>query len=83
LEPPKLQYSYLSSTAKDVVDLTANMIATGSSAVVTIPTINVERGVGSYYFDHLIEEEKKSKGRKKIFRTLRVSREQSSRKLST
>ncbi len=46
-----LNYNILTTLPqqKDVVDLTATMVATQSLAGITIPTINVERGVGSYY----------------------------------
>jgi hypothetical protein len=41
------------------------MVATESSAGIPRPTIHVKWDVGSYYIDHLIEEENKSEGRKK------------------
>jgi hypothetical protein len=47
------------------------MITTESSAGVTVPAIYVDWGVRSYGIDHLTEEEKKSKGRKKKFVNLK------------
>jgi hypothetical protein len=44
--------------------------ASKSDAAIHIPRLNVESGVGSYYIDRLIEEEKKSEGRKNKFENL-------------
>jgi hypothetical protein len=65
-----LNYNILTSLPleKDVVDLT---VASESEAVIHIPRLNIENGVGSYYIDRLIEEEKKSMGRKNKFENLK------------
>jgi hypothetical protein len=60
--------------AKDVVDLTTE---SESQAIVTnasikpLPAFNIDRGVGSYYLDRLIEEERKIDGRKKKFEEIK------------
>ena len=46
-------------------------VASESEAVIHIPRLNIENGVGSYYIDRLIEEEKKSMGRKNKFENLK------------
>ncbi len=66
-----LNYNILTSLPreKDVVDLTT--AASKSDAVIHILRLNIESGVGSYYIDRLIKEEKKSKGRKNKFENLK------------
>ncbi len=64
----------LPAAAKNVVDLTADrgsdIISTSNTTSnsgfrISLPEVNIENGAGSYYLDRLIEEEKKSEGRKK------------------
>jgi hypothetical protein len=78
-----LNYNILTSLPleKDVVNLT--MVASKSEAVIHIPRLNIESGVRSYYIDHLIEEERRVREERTNSNTLRVSSEQSSRRLRT
>jgi hypothetical protein len=64
---------------KDAVNLTT--VASWSNAVIHIPRLNFECGVGSYYIDHLIEEEKKSKGRKNKFQNLNCEQQTKQQKI--
>jgi hypothetical protein len=48
-----------------------------------LPKLNIDKGAGSYYLDHLIEEEKRVKGRKGNLMQLRRSKRQRSRRLNT
>ena len=78
-----LNYNILTSLPqqKDVVDLSATTVTTESSVGVSVPMINVECGVGSYYIDRLIEEEKKSEGRKKKFENLKSEQKTKQQKI--
>ncbi len=78
-----LNYNILTSLPqqKDVVDLTATTVTTESSVGISVPMINVEGGVGSYYIDRLIEEEKKSEGRKKKFENLKSEQKTKQQKI--
>jgi len=54
---------------ENTVDLTIE--PTSSTVTVGIPKLNINQGVGSYYLDRLIEEEKKSEGRKRKFNEIK------------
>jgi hypothetical protein len=43
--------------------------------------LNIENGVGSYYIDRLIEEEKKSEGRKNKFENLKSKQQTKQQKI--
>ena len=54
---------------ENTVDLTIE--PTSSTVTVGIPKLKINQGVGSYYLDRLIEEEKKSEGRKRKFNEIK------------
>jgi hypothetical protein len=60
----------------DVVDLTV-----GNSENIALPKVNVEAGIGSYYLDHLIEEENKSLGRKRKFEEIKNEQKSKEQKI--
>jgi hypothetical protein len=60
--------------AKDVVDLTTeaeSQAIVTNDPIKTLPTLNINRGVDSYYLDRLFEEERKREGRKKKFKKIK------------
>ncbi len=70
---------------KDVVDLTSKD-TTGSvvpvpASVVTVPALNLTRGVGTYYLDMLIEEGKKDEGRQKKFEAIKKEQKTNQQKI--
>jgi hypothetical protein len=59
---------------KDAIDLTLD---TSTTNKMTIPTVNIGQGAGSFYLDWLIEEENKSEARKrKLKKSSKRSRRQ-------
>ncbi len=68
-----LNYNILSTyqyfEKENTVDLTIE--PTSSTVTVGIPKLNINQGVGSCYLDRLIEEEKKSEGRKRKFNEIK------------
>ncbi|MFO0446920.1 MAG: hypothetical protein ACK51L_04540, partial [bacterium] len=62
--------TYQEFQKKNTVDLTIEPTTT-SSVTFALPKININQGIGSYYLDRLIEEEKKSEGRKRKFEEIK------------
>ena len=63
---------------KDAIDLTLD---TSTTNKMTIPTVNIGQGAGSFYLDRLIEEEKKSEGRKRKFEEIKEEQKTKEMKL--
>jgi len=63
---------------KDEIDLTLD---TSTTNKMTIPTVNIAQGAGSFYLDRLIEEEKKIEGRKRKFEEIKEEQKTKEMKL--
>jgi hypothetical protein len=53
----------------------------GNSEKIALPKVNVEAGIGSYYLDHLIEEENKSLGWKRKFEEIKNEQKSKEQKI--